>query len=294
VCLHQQVHYGFRPNGLRLLYLFLILIPSSLAILQMKQPTNLWVTWANLTGQTDFCLSLQSAAEPFRTCLVGLPQYQLEDFHGYVTNVTTCEDKSDTAAQSACIINSLNQTLPWDPQELEIFGSQAVRNGSGNGTRTCVCFGTVCYASEGRRTCVCFGKSLRTRGIGGITTQAILTQLATWGLSRDQYPYENKSWTLVSPINDHSFSLTGSYCGYTANVTRKIRGQNVTGLWPFYAYGVTFQTNSRESLLNNSTAKALPPGIFLICGDRAWQGIPANALGGPCYLGRLTLFMPQQ
>ncbi|XP_019473847.1 uncharacterized protein LOC109369105 [Meleagris gallopavo] len=42
-------------------------------------------------------------------------------------------------------------------------------------------------------------------------------------------------------------------------------------------------------LWNNDTAKALPPGLFLICGDRAWQGIPQNALGGPCYIGRLSV-----
>lgn len=26
----------------------------------------------------------------------------------------------------------------------------------------------------------------------------------------------------------------------------------------------------------------LPPGVFLICGDRAWLGIPKRAMGGPC------------
>ncbi|XP_065600854.1 syncytin-A-like [Cyrtonyx montezumae] len=38
--------------------------------------------------------------------------------------------------------------------------------------------------------------------------------------------------------------------------------------------------------------KALPPNIFLICGDRAWQGIPRNPVGGPCYLGKLTMLAP--
>ncbi|NWS50574.1 SYCY2 protein, partial [Probosciger aterrimus] len=37
---------------------------------------------------------------------------------------------------------------------------------------------------------------------------------------------------------------------------------------------------------------ALPKGVFLICGDCAWQGIPKNLLGGPCYLGRLSLLAP--
>jgi len=34
--------------------------------------------------------------------------------------------------------------------------------------------------------------------------------------------------------------------------------------------------------------------VFLICGDRAWQGIPLNVYGGPCYLGQLTLLAPDQ
>ena len=37
---------------------------------------------------------------------------------------------------------------------------------------------------------------------------------------------------------------------------------------------------------------ALPQGIFLICGDRAWNGIPVKPQGGPCYLGKLTIFHP--
>ncbi|NXB02274.1 ENR1 protein, partial [Cnemophilus loriae] len=52
--------------------------------------------------------------------------------------------------------------------------------------------------------------------------------------------------------------------------------------------------NMNLSIWVNNTAKALPPGIFLICGDRAWQGLPKNAYGGPCYLGKLTLMSPSQ
>ncbi|NXY40011.1 ERB1 protein, partial [Pomatorhinus ruficollis] len=45
-------------------------------------------------------------------------------------------------------------------------------------------------------------------------------------------------------------------------------------------------------LWNNGTPKALPPNVFLIFGDHAWQGIPLNVFGGLCYLGKLTLFAP--
>ncbi|XP_040434769.1 syncytin-A-like [Falco naumanni] len=46
---------------------------------------------------------------------------------------------------------------------------------------------------------------------------------------------------------------------------------------------------TNDSLWNNNTAKVFPPGYFLICGDRTWAGVPRNAFGGPCYIGKLTL-----
>ena len=42
--------------------------------------------------------------------------------------------------------------------------------------------------------------------------------------------------------------------------------------------------------VNVSGGYHVPQGVFLICGDRAWPGIPLNPVGGPCYLGRLTFF----
>ncbi|XP_064289396.1 uncharacterized protein LOC135308416 [Passer domesticus] len=44
----------------------------------------------------------------------------------------------------------------------------------------------------------------------------------------------------------------------------------------------------------NDKPKSLPNGLFLICGNRAWQGIPSRLLGGPCTIGRLTLFTPSK
>ncbi|TRZ21731.1 hypothetical protein HGM15179_005400 [Zosterops borbonicus] len=38
----------------------------------------------------------------------------------------------------------------------------------------------------------------------------------------------------------------------------------------------------------------LPKGTFLICGDRAFNGIPSRLLGGPCTLGRLSLLTPNK
>ncbi|RMB96247.1 hypothetical protein DUI87_27310 [Hirundo rustica rustica] len=39
---------------------------------------------------------------------------------------------------------------------------------------------------------------------------------------------------------------------------------------------------------------ALPKGVFLICGDRAWAGIPPRLVGGPCTFGQLGLFSPNK
>lgn len=38
----------------------------------------------------------------------------------------------------------------------------------------------------------------------------------------------------------------------------------------------------------------LEKGIFLICGDHAWAGIPSRLLRGLCTLGQLLLFTPTQ
>ena len=219
----------------------------------VQQPRNVWVTWANLTGQTDFCLGLQSATSPFRTCLIGLPNYQLEEFKGHTINYSVCQNETDAATQTACLIRSLNHTLPWDPKELDILGSQMIRNGT---TRTCIIFGTMCYAENDR--------SDRTGGVEAELRDLIVR----WG-SNDPHikPYANQSWTVVSLMNMESFSIAG---------------------------GFTCRRKGSEVLWNNKTAKALPPGIFLICGDRPWQGVPANSLGGPCYLGKLTMFAPNR
>ncbi|RMB92340.1 hypothetical protein DUI87_31214 [Hirundo rustica rustica] len=44
----------------------------------------------------------------------------------------------------------------------------------------------------------------------------------------------------------------------------------------------------------DSKPLSLPKGTFLICGDRAWSGIPPHHTGGPCTLGQLSLFTPNK
>nr|XP_038025573.1 uncharacterized protein LOC119714320 [Anas platyrhynchos] len=85
---------------------------------------------------------------------------------------------------------------------------------------------------------------------------------------------------------------TGTWKGpYGYRNTSNTCGYNDTARQGLGAYGAETRGNN-YSIWNNLTAMALPPDVFLICGDRAWQGIPANAIGGPCYLGKLTIFAP--
>ncbi|XP_063280461.1 uncharacterized protein LOC134565030 [Prinia subflava] len=62
---------------------------------------------------------------------------------------------------------------------------------------------------------------------------------------------------------------------------------------PLYYNYTEYCNNWVRSVTQLTTAaKRLPPGIFLVCGARAWSTVPPNSVGGPCYFGKLTLFAP--
>nr|XP_013800998.1 PREDICTED: uncharacterized protein LOC106486874 [Apteryx mantelli mantelli] len=89
-------------------------------------------------------------------------------------------------------------------------------------------------------------------------------------------------WTNVTPTAVYyDYQNRGSFCG--------TNGTSRQGLGAFGA-----EATKGHLIWNNGTPKALPPDVFLICGDRAWQGIPKRVMGGPCYLGKLTLLAPDQ
>lgn len=84
--------------------------------------TNVWRTWANKTGITDFCLTLTQVGNPFQTCLIGIPYLNPSDFHGWVrddsvlnmTIVTTKIKGTEWTAASAQvggIIRGLNHSF---------------------------------------------------------------------------------------------------------------------------------------------------------------------------------------
>ncbi|KAK4810707.1 hypothetical protein QYF61_007681 [Mycteria americana] len=216
-----------------------IVLPVVMSLHKIEPRENMWVTWANKTGQQAFCLSLASATEPFRTCLLGVPGFKATDFSSFATK--NCSRATNVSGCSATLINSLNVTLPWDPQELSLLGSMRIGNKTKNWTQTCFIFG------------------------GPAFTGTNYYRTSNW-----------IEWTNVTSkerrYNDY-YDPAG-YCGDQAALGAETKGG--VPIW------------------NNGTPKALPPDVFLICGDRAWQGVPQNVFGGPCYLGKLTLLAPDQ
>lgn len=228
--------------------------------------TNMWVTWANQTGRDSFCLALQSATDPFRTCLIGVPWgFQWSVFQNYMSNTigltanlaTLCSMlginpeaalsctpyKANTGAEDALrmavIINSLNVSRS-DPEELDLLGS-VIHNNSTNRRRP-------------------DPKGTRCLHFGGRVASIAARRASYWGKN------ELELWRSMS--NDSTFT---------------------------YVSGHSFPCEvETDAVWNNDTrAKQLPPGVFLICGDRAWPGIPVKPIGRPCYLGKLTLFAPR-
>ncbi|RMC03717.1 hypothetical protein DUI87_19709 [Hirundo rustica rustica] len=94
-------------------------------------------------------------------------------------------------------------------------------------------------------------------------------------------------------------SLTMSICYFF-----HFRGENgphlnVTPYHPVYS-NMTSWCNQTKLLIYdepqadrfNKLPIQFPKGIWIICGDRAWQGIPSKIDGGPCAMGQLTIIAP--
>nr|WSP03503.1 env protein [Avian leukosis virus] len=310
----------------------------------LEQPGNLWITWANRTGQTDFCLSTQSATSPFQTCLIGIPSPISEgDFKGYVSDncttlgtdrlvssadITGGPDNSTTLTyrKVSCLLLKLNVSLLDEPSELQLLGSQSLPN-----------ITNIAQISGVAGGCVAFGP----RSIDMLSDWS-RPQLTRWLLLRRNY---TEPFTVVT-ADRHNLFRGREYCGtygyrfwklYNCSQTGSryrcgrvpVGGLPETGCtrtggkWVNQSKEInetepfSFTANCTASNLGNVSGccgktpttlppgawidstrggftkpKALPPAIFLICGDRAWQGIPSRPVGGPCYLGKLTMLAP--
>lgn len=63
-----------------------------------------------------------------------------------------------------------------------------------------------------------------------------------------------------------------------------------------YIAGAWCEKTAHVSMASTGVPKSLslPKGIFLICGDRAFPGIPSRLIGGTYTIGKLELFTPNK
>lgn len=86
------------------------------------------------------------------------------------------------------------------------------------------------------------------------------------------------------------FNWTNIYRGIGPNQSLPITVN--ASLAPYQNASEWCNYTSNNISRSSNTPIRLPEGVFLICGDRAWPGIPSKLYGSPCTLGRLTLLAP--
>ncbi|OWK64084.1 Endogenous retrovirus group K member 8 Pol protein [Lonchura striata] len=189
-----------------------------------QPPANVWTTLAKSLNQDHLCLSTSSAANPFLSCLVGIP-YPLKSFPFTLPpNASAPPTKSRASIFFTHTMKKPELWRKWvgalpliekDPEELELLGS------------------SLAY------TCIHFF------------------------VSDNPFAYPKRE--IVQTIPEY---LAKNWCDQVLHIPG-------------------FSTPDNQP-------HALPKGVFLICGNRAWAGIPPHLVGGPCTFGQLSLFTPNK
>lgn len=153
----------------------------------------------------------------------------------------------------------------------------------------------------------------------GSTQNPLSTCLVGIPLNPNEYPFTGKNpnpvdiwdeWTQILPYmpeEPQELDLLGSspaaYCiNFFYRKGKKDRGEEIRQKSPYRLdvspndkiYRRRSWCNYTADIMSTSThkPKVLPRGVFLLCGDRAWAGIPSRLQGGPCTLGKLTILAP--
>ena len=107
-----------------------------------------------------------------------------------------------------------------------------------------------------------------------------------WAANLPIAPLEPQELDILGRVN----ALACLKFNYTG---KNITAVNITANLSVYQNESEWCNYTTPNISRSSNAPlALPTGVCLICGDRAWQGIPSHIVGGPCTLGRLTLLTP--
>ncbi|XP_059717972.1 uncharacterized protein LOC132335432 [Haemorhous mexicanus] len=149
----------------------------------------------------------------------------------------------------------------------------------------------------------------------GSVDDPLSTCLVGIPLSQNEYPYVGKKpnpadswdeWTRIfpqAPQEPQELDLLGStkasFCVTFEHRARpnwqptaKPQSTDVSPHDKRYNVAEWCNYTSTTPSKSMSYPRVLPWGVFLICGDRVWAGIPSNIKGGPCSLGQLTTLTP--
>lgn len=97
---------------MKILITLSVILGKGLGNLHKVDPRqNMWVTWANETGQDSFCLSLATPSDPFRTCLIGVPLKNMKGFGPWTT--AKIYDDLNQAKTDFCTIRSGSIPSNW-------------------------------------------------------------------------------------------------------------------------------------------------------------------------------------
>ncbi|RMB92374.1 hypothetical protein DUI87_31249 [Hirundo rustica rustica] len=100
-------------------------------------------------------------------------------------------------------------------------------------------------------------------------------------------PFEPQELEILGSVHMQfcvKFGLSGVTRNRTVDITPNLNFYRNSSSWCNY-------TKMLKKPSNHVPAQ-LPRGNFFICGDKIWPAIPANATGGPCSIGMLSLLTP--
>ncbi|OPJ66367.1 envelope glycoprotein gp95-like [Patagioenas fasciata monilis] len=125
----------------------------------------------------------------------------------------------------------------------------------------------------------------------GIATNCNNANMALWIICLPEADIEPQELELLASMPmDACIQLVCEKCQNNIQEHKWIKLQNVNATLGDYRNETQWcnasQKNPRGVIDNvGQQPQNLLYGVFLICGDRAWPGIPSNAVEGPCILG---------
>ncbi|TRZ17238.1 hypothetical protein HGM15179_009881 [Zosterops borbonicus] len=250
------------PRGHRKLQLAIVLsaMMCTMSWVVPQPKANVWRTLARAMGQDHICLSQGSAQDPIASCLVGIP-FQESELPPELLQWK--EEFNKKPSPDLARKYSIDQP-PWWKNPL-LLGNQPT------------------------------GKpQLRKLTVSPFP---ISNPLSLW---RD---WISSNVLTISPDEPQELELLGSspapFCVqfvFTPSTREAKLFYNLLQVNKAYYAAPWCKQVAHVEMASTLQYKplTLPRGTFLICGDRAFNGIPSRLLGGPCTLGRLSLLTPNK